>query len=122
MLLLARRTTRPSSTEPCIRRSLTSAAVVPCSLGAKLLTLLKITDRPFWTGLRAMVGTIANDALVRELAGEPETTPHVFLEELTKTLTGDTGSVRLFILSNLLRMKVAIFWCNCVSIPPTIKI
>ena len=121
MLLLARITIRPSPTESWVRRAITSAsaAVVPCSLGARLL---KITDTPFGTGHRAMVSNIANDAPVREVAGEPETTPHCLLEELTNTLTRATGSIRRWILSNLLRMKVAVFWCNRVGIPQAIEI
>ena len=122
LLLLARRTIRPSSSDPWIRWSLASAAVVPCSFGARLLDCLEITDRTSWTDHRAMVRTIANDAPVHELAGDPETTPRCLLEEFTNALSRAADSVRLFILSHLLRMKVAVFWCNRVRIPQTIKI
>ena len=69
-----------------------------------------------------MVSTVTNDAAVRESAGDPEAASRLLLEELTNTLTSVAVSLRLLILGNLLRLKVAVFWCNRVCIPQTIEI
>ena len=116
---LARITIRPSPTEPWVRRAIPSTAVVQCSFEARIL---KITSTASDTSHRAMVSTITNDAAVREFAGEPEAASRLLLEELTNTHTSVAVRLQLFILGNLLRIKVAVFWCNRVRIPQTIKI
>ena len=64
-----------------------------------------------------MVSPIAYDAPVPEFAGEPEKAPRWMLEELTHTLTSVASSIRRLVLSNLLRMKLAVFWRDRVGIP-----